>query len=150
LDNKALIKTLFTVGLILAIASISVISIGISRQLVVDSQNLKDNAIESEVDTKAKITDNQISQLQNYLSGNVSQVSNLTTQINSLNEEIQRLELTISEKNNQNEKLNEQVKDLTNALNQIDAELENIERTEQIKLLIERLQNQPQEPTYIP
>ena len=100
--------------------------------------------------SKSEVLSSQVSQPEECLEGNVSQVVNLTAQIAKLNEEIRELESVITQQNAENEKLKQQINNLKGALTDVESQLECLVQTEQIALLIERLRDPPVESIAVP
>ena len=72
---------------------------------------------------------------------NVTRVEALERQIESLNAEITGLKLIIEEKTEENEPLSQQAVDLNNVLGEINAQVACLEKSEQMWLVVNRLQN---------
>ena len=84
---------------------------------------------------------NHVVQLQDFLYGNVSRVSELTTQLARLSEENRELQSVIAQKTAESEKLEGQVKEFSKAFSAVEADLDAMVKTEYISLLVERIRN---------
>ncbi len=93
---------------------------------------------------------NETNRLHEELNDNIHKVSNLTAQIDELNNEISGLKSTINQTNLENEELKKQVHELNDCLDKIDAELKGMAQTEEIANLVQRLRNSPLASTEIP
>lgn len=89
-------------------------------------------------------------QLQDFLDGNVSRVSELTTQLDRLSEENRELKSVIDQKTAENEKLEGQVIEFSKAFSAVEADLDAMVKTEYISLLVERIRNPVIESTEDP
>jgi predicted RNase H-like nuclease (RuvC/YqgF family) len=92
-------------------------------------------------ESKEQDANNRIVQIQDFLTGNVSRVSELTAQLDRLSAENRELQLAIAQKTAENEKLEGRVKEFSNALLAVEVDLDTMVKTEYISLLVERVRN---------
>jgi septal ring factor EnvC (AmiA/AmiB activator) len=103
-----------------------------------------ESSIAAQKETELKSLNCEISQLKTALSSNTSQVQSQAGEMDVLKREIQRLQSTLAQKNAENENLKNDLRDMQDAIDGIENELASLVKIEQIQLLIERLQNEPE------
>jgi peptidoglycan hydrolase CwlO-like protein len=106
------------------------------------------SSVQKEIE--AQDVDSQLTQTQETLDENVSQVPDLTAQLMKLSEENRKLQSVIFQKTAENEKLEGQVKELNSAISTIEADLDAMVKSEYIALLVERLRNPAPDSTENP
>jgi peptidoglycan hydrolase CwlO-like protein len=106
------------------------------------------SSVQKEIE--AQDVDSQLTQTQETLDENVSQVPDLTAQLMELSEENRKLQSVIFQKTAENEKLEGQVKELNSAISTIEADLDAMVKSEYIALLVERLRNPAPDSTENP
>ena len=92
----------------------------------------------------------EIIQLEDCLSGNVSQISVLTAEIASLNKDILGLRSIAAQENAESGKLKQKIGELTGLLDQVKAELEGLVEAEEIYLVVNRVREMPTAPIEAP
>ncbi len=93
---------------------------------------------------------NPLVENQNSLAENLSRISELEEQLVKLNEENRQLQSVITQKSSENEKLESQVKEWSETFRTLEADLDALEKTEYIRLLVEQTRNPMMEPTENP
>ncbi len=93
---------------------------------------------------------NPLVENQNSLAENLSRISELEEQLVKLNEENRQLQSVITQRSSENEKLESQVKEWSETFRTLEADLDALEKTEYIRLLVEQTRNPMMEPTENP
>ena len=116
--------------------------------LAISIRSVPSSSIPKEPEEQA--VSNPIVETQNSLTENLSRISELEEQLVKLSEENRQLQSVVTQKSSENEKLESQVKEWSETFRELEANLDALEKTEYISMLVEQMRNPVMEPTENP
>lgn len=93
---------------------------------------------------------NTLVETQNSIEENLSRISELEGQVVKLSEENRQLQSVVTQKSTENEELQSQVKEWSDTFRSLQADLDALEKSEYVSLIVEQLRNPVMEQTETP